>query len=425
MNAPVTTPGGTPLFRQEALDRLAVPEQLDRAITVAPPRSWVALAGLALVICAAIVWGIFGSVATRVPARGILVATGGQVTDAVAPASGVLMDTGLRTGDMVLAGQVIARLAQPEGERRLMDLRATAADLSADLARRTVVNAEAAASRQANQASRRAAAEAQIAAAEEREVQLADMLRAQDQLARGGLTTEERRQGLRERLGQARQSIADTRAQILAIDAEEIAARSASDRELAELAQRAADARRAADQQEVVLNESRVLVAPTDGRLLEWKAAFGTRIAQGSAVASIESGARGLEVVLYVQPDRGKQVQPGFAVRIEPGGFRKEEWGTLVGVVEAVSDFPVTRQGMIAVLQNEQLVDQFARRGAPFAVRVRLTPDPESATGYLWSGGRGPPGGLSSGMPAEGLIAVREQRPLALVLPFLRRISGS
>jgi len=49
------------LFRKAALERLSSPEQLDKAITVSSPLSWVALIGVTLIIAAAIFWFVQGS----------------------------------------------------------------------------------------------------------------------------------------------------------------------------------------------------------------------------------------------------------------------------------------------------------------------------------------------------------------------------
>jgi len=49
------------LFRKAALERLSSPEQLDKAITVSKPVSWLALIGITIVILAFIVWLVFSS----------------------------------------------------------------------------------------------------------------------------------------------------------------------------------------------------------------------------------------------------------------------------------------------------------------------------------------------------------------------------
>ena len=47
------------LFRKVALERLSSPEQLDKAITVSSPVSWLALIGVTVIIAAGILWLVF------------------------------------------------------------------------------------------------------------------------------------------------------------------------------------------------------------------------------------------------------------------------------------------------------------------------------------------------------------------------------
>jgi HlyD family secretion protein len=58
--------------------------------------------------------------------------------------------------------------------------------------------------------------------------------------------------------------------------------------------------------------------------------------------------------------------------RIEPANVKREEYGTMVGSLAAVSEFPMTPQGLAALLQNETLVSQFTRNGAPYAALIRF-----------------------------------------------------
>src|ERR1700741_1464363 len=106
------------VFRQVALDRLASPEQLDQLITLTSPIGWAALAAIAVLLSAIVVWGVFGKVPTRVEGAGILVARGGQVFDAMAPASGTLASVAA-TGSTVNKGDVVATLDDAQAEQDL------------------------------------------------------------------------------------------------------------------------------------------------------------------------------------------------------------------------------------------------------------------------------------------------------------------
>jgi len=55
-------------FRRRALERVSSPEELDRLVKVALPRTWIALAGLGLLMVAAAVWAVVARVPTTVEA---------------------------------------------------------------------------------------------------------------------------------------------------------------------------------------------------------------------------------------------------------------------------------------------------------------------------------------------------------------------
>jgi HlyD family secretion protein len=123
-------------------------------------------------------------------------------------------------------------------------------------------------------------------------------------------------------------------------------------------------------------------------------------------------------------PDAGKQVMPGMDVRVSPSTIKREEYGTLIGRVLEVSEFPATAQAMLATLGNDRLVQQFSARGAPIAARIDLLRDTASPSGYRWSGGRGPSTTISSGTIASAEVTVREGAPITFVIPLLRKATG-
>ena len=77
-------------------------------------------------------------------------------------------------------------------------------------------------------------------------------------------------------------------------------------------------------------------------------------------------------------------------VRIEPSTVKREEFGTMVGTVVTVSDFPITPQGMAAVLHNDNLVTRFSNDGAPYAATVSLEQDPRQRQRLSLGGRQGP-----------------------------------
>jgi hypothetical protein len=97
------------IFREQALDRLSSPEQLDRLMSLTSPRQWLALASVGCLFAVLGVWGVCGSIATMIDANGVITRPGGVVT-ARAVCSGPVVKILVQVGDMVRSGQELAHL---------------------------------------------------------------------------------------------------------------------------------------------------------------------------------------------------------------------------------------------------------------------------------------------------------------------------
>lgn len=164
------------------------------------------------------------------------------------------------------------------------------------------------------------------------------------------------------------------------------------------------------------------VISPYFGHILEIKVNEGDLVDRGTPILSVELLEEGghhhdLEAILYVAPTEGKKIKPGMEVQISPSTVKREEFGFILGKVASVSEFPATAQGMFRLLGSDELVQALSAGGAPLEVRVELTPDERTVSGYRWSSPQGPPTPIDSGTLCEAWITIREQRPLSLVLP--------
>jgi biotin carboxyl carrier protein len=100
------------IFRKAALDRLKSPEQLDTLMRVTDAKGWLALVGAVVIIGAALVWGVLGTIQTKVSASGILLSSSG-LTELTAPGDGLLSSIEVKAGAEVKKGQTIALVDQP------------------------------------------------------------------------------------------------------------------------------------------------------------------------------------------------------------------------------------------------------------------------------------------------------------------------
>jgi HlyD family secretion protein len=96
----------------------------------------------------------------------------------------------------------------------------------------------------------------------------------------------------------------------------------------------------------------------------------------------------------------------------------------MLGRVRAVAQFATTTAGMMAVLDNADLVRTFLAAGPLLSVTVELDTDPQAPSGFRWTSNRGPDVRVTPGTLATAQLIVREQPPITLVIPFLKKFFG-
>jgi HlyD family secretion protein len=411
-------------FRAAALDRAASPEQFDHLVVITKPSDWIWAAAICLLLVAAIVWGVVGRIPTRVSGEGILISNGDRVVDAVSAAAGRLASVSVTVGDHVVKGQPIAHIVQTDIEQKHSEAVAVLGEKQRDYAVLAArVQSELVVKSQ-NFAKLEDALNQVIKATTQRvQFLTVDVKNLEDLLAKG-YTTRKNLSDRREELTSAQQRLDDTRNQILRLRADQTDLETQRDRELRQSQFSLSEAERQVSATEESLSQNTQVISPIEGRVVEVKISTGSVLAVGTAVAEIESEGNKLEAVIYIPPDQGKRIKPGMQVQLEPSTVKREEFGMMLGTVETVSDFPMTPQGMTAVLHNETLVTRFSHDGAPYAAKVVLEQDPSTTTGYRWAVGNGPSLRLTSGTLTRAEITTRHQRPLDLVIPLIRHLTG-
>jgi HlyD family secretion protein len=416
---------GGSLYRQQALERLASPEQLDTLMQIKDARSWLALCGCGIVIASALAWGLSGSVPTKQAASGILIYSEG-LADVASVATGQITAIEVDAGDRVQKGQLIARVAQPGLQAELSGLRAQRRELQLAYEKGRELEGQDVQLRGAATAQARTALTAAIASTRQRARELQERSAAQQRLYERGLVTKETLLATQDALRTAQSSLQSMSTDLQQLEVARLAAARVNDVERRQNEAKVQDSERQIQLVEQRLQEYSRIVSAYDGRVVEVRALVGDVIEPGQPVVSIERSAdRGtLEALLYVDSRQGKRIKPGMRVEISPTTARRERYGVLRGQVRAVEAFPSTRRGMVRVLHNEQLVDTFLgeTQGVPTALRVRLLLDPSSASGYRWSSRRGSTLRLSSGTRCTASVITGTQRPLTLLFPTFEAV---
>ena len=94
------------LYRKASLDRISSPEQLDKALKVTSPMSWLALAGVTLIILVTVIWSIVGTIAVTITTPGIVSSLVGS-NAVYSSETGTVVAVRVRPGDEVHLGDTI------------------------------------------------------------------------------------------------------------------------------------------------------------------------------------------------------------------------------------------------------------------------------------------------------------------------------
>jgi HlyD family secretion protein len=152
----------------------------------------------------------------------------------------------------------------------------------------------------------------------------------------------------------------------------------------------------------------------------------GQHVDQGMPLLQVELSERQLEALVFV-PLEGPRIKQGQTVQLSPEGITWEEYGYMLGTVEAVSDSPMSPDAMARILRNEALVQQFSAAGGVYLVTVKLETTPGAAgqpAQFRWTSSRVPDTRIGTGTLLTAQITVDQRPPIALVIPAIRRWIG-
>ncbi|MBF0286042.1 MAG: NHLP bacteriocin system secretion protein [Magnetococcales bacterium] len=414
------------IFRKTALERLASPEQLDLTVQVTTPKGWLALIGLIGIIVMACIWSFVGSIPTKVMGKGLLIKSGG-VADVVALSTGQVATLYVETGDVVRTGQTVARIDQPELLDQINKERGKLEDLEErrkEILDLGVTNVQL---QDESMKEQRNLLTSKIKSSQEKVAFIKEKLANQTKLFDQGLITKNTLLATKQELVTAEEEIKSSSSQLSQLSVNKQSVTEQKRTELFNIENQIGESERQIKILLEKLDLSSKVVSPFAGRVLEVMVGSGDFTSPGKALMSLEqtgNAIKNLEAVIYLSPADGKRVFPGMKVQIAPSTVKQEEYGFMLGIVTAVADFPSTKEGMQRLLKNEKLVEMFTKDNAPVAIYADLIPDSRTVSGYKWSSPIGPPVEIYTGTMCDSTITVREQPPITLVMPFLKRLFG-
>ena len=421
----MTTPIQNKIFRKVALDRLSSPDQLDLMMQVISPKAWVALISLCSLVMVAVAWGIFGSIPTKVSGKCILIQSGGMEsisTQSGGRISGIMV----KVGDSVKKGDTIAQLSQPElmdklsaAQARLQELEMHKKQLLSFGAENHHLKTEFGKQERKNLETQQQTLEIKIAAVTER-------VATEEKLLTEGLITKQALLASKIELSSAKQDLENVKNRLQQTSITRLEDEKQAHNELNAIENQISEINRGIDTIRQDIQLSTRIESHYQGRVVEIKADVGMLVSPGGAVVTIEpleKSNNSIEAVVYLAATDGKKVHSGMEAQIVPSTIKREEYGFIRGQVTYVADYPASPEGMMKILENQQLVKDLSGDALPIEIRAKLIPD-NTTSGFKWSSSSGPKLNIASGTMCSTEVIVKRQRPINLVIPFLKKNAG-
>lgn len=409
------------LFRKEALKKLSSPEQLDEAIIVTSPMTWALVAVLIFAVGASLAWSMLGAVYTRVTGPAFIVYDEPEIAEIVATGSGTLVQIEVQQGDHIFVGSILADLSNPGLAARLTQARRIANEFQEIIKKYEAARDSELVEYDRLQSQRRATLETRLGHVEESTKAFQERLKNREDLFSRGATNVTAVDDMRTLYFKSRQDIDIVKDEIERLSLERQEKATLWKQKILDLGVRHTQQMATVHELEHELELTEKIRSPRRGEVSEVLAPLGAHVSTGQVLFTVVRPRAELEALGFLSAADAKLVKLGMRVQISPSTAKKEEYGTIVGYVKEVSNFPMSTEALFAILRNRELAATFSRSGAPLVVKIEF----EHKDGKIvWSSNSPPPFELSAGTLAVASVVVHEQAPITLLLPTLKRWFG-
>jgi HlyD family secretion protein len=413
------------LFRKKALEKLSSPEQLDQMMCYVRPKQWIFLFACLVLLLSLLLWGIFGSVPTKVSGMGILMGMG-NVVEIGPKGGGRITHIGVSINDYVEKGETLAWIDQIDAEQKLEEAEKKLENLQRQLAQAEGTEASRKGYEDTYTEKQRQTLKASIVAAEERMKRLREMERKYARLFEKQLVTEKQYLDVRNDYDQVMEDILTYRQNLAKLPVSTVESQSQWEKERRDLEYQILQQQEQVRQLETTYQENRTLESSVSGYVTGIYKNPGEIVGNGEAVFLVEEVLSEEENPIlyaqtYVSAGEGKKIRKNMEALVTLIMIKEEEYGSIRGRVWNFSDAPVSKKTMTRMLGDEDLVSQIAQKGAPMLVVVELLSSDSTVSGYAWTSGKGPPMRIERNTLCSVEIVTRRQKPITLVLPFVKK----
>lgn len=171
-----------------------------------------------------------------------------------------------------------------------------------------------------------------------------------------------------------------------------------------------------------IQKELSTLPAPSKGKILEVLVNPGEQIKEMDPLFWMENPpSKEAPIVFYATFDAKmrRRLHKGQKVFIEPATVDPKKYGAIIGKIEEIYPYPVSKEELMQTVGNGQIV-QYLLDDEKALVNLTIHPelDPTTKSGFKWTSEEGPPFKVETGTVASMRVLVEEQRPISYLIQF-------
>jgi NHLM bacteriocin system secretion protein len=410
-------------FRKSALEKLSTPEKLDQLIKVTGPKAWIALITVALALFTGLLWSFMGTVKTNLNVTGVVL--GGEVHEVVATSQGQLVALKVSIGDKVTKGDIIATIQQPDLFKQIEDAKAILSDRKFEMGKLSSYGNQGTQLQGELITQTRVSIKGEIEAEKKRSIFLNNQLESENVLLSKGLITKSQVANTKQQIEASKNAIERLKKQIVETSNQQNNLGFDMQQKVTLQNQRIAEAERNLDFLIEKHDNQRNIRSPYDGEVVEVLTDAGIMVGLGAPLFKLKNRNKTkqdqLRGVLYIPSKDGKKIKKGMQALVVPSTVQPQEYGFIKGKVTYVSDFPITQQGMLTSVKNDQLAKGLLAAGPLFEVHVDFEKDPKSYSGFKWTSAKGPDIFIKEGTSCMGKVTINEESPITIVVPAFKK----
>lgn len=156
---------------------------------------------------------------------------------------------------------------------------------------------------------------------------------------------------------------------------------------------------------------------PVSGIVTEISTQVGDFLSAGSTVMTLQDTTNDLESIAFIPVSSIGSLLVGQEVLMSPKSVPVSEFGYLKGTISSISSVPVSNARVEQLVGRVAGSKNYDAQGEPIVeVRIRVSADSATPSGFTWTQGEGPPYQLLSGTPWSGEVVISDSTPIATLL---------